>query len=468
MHTLHIDNRRPKHTNWRGFGGVYHGYMFQPDSAGRAYTEAQCQTELDRIEAMRLRIARTYYRFDYNWTGDGWNWDSPQMNALSRWCSALAARGVDVALQACWWCPADVNGSRGGSPFSAGTDDWDEMVRRYGRWVSESVHQLIERRGHTNIRYLVLFTEPGYTSGSLPEGKEQWDCWLDCARAAHQQLVADGRRQLVQLVGPNEGSTDHSPMVQWAAERAGDVIDIYSSHNYVQSLTFAYDTYEEWALWMQRGLDNCAATGKPYWFDEYGLANWKPETEIAPQRVRWTRGEYATHMALANCAALNLGVQSTTIWSLLDQQWPDSHADGRDSFVDGEHRCGIAPTLRQSAVPYPGYYGIVLLPRYLGGAGTTTFATRDDRHLRVAAVQTETGDFAVLVVNAERESVAFTAALEAPLGRTLHRHLADPATVVPDARAAVPGVDRVFAAVGTTFSDSLPAGAVAVYTTEAL
>ena len=40
MHTLHIDNRRPKHTNWRGFGGVYHGYMFQPDSAGRGIWRA--------------------------------------------------------------------------------------------------------------------------------------------------------------------------------------------------------------------------------------------------------------------------------------------------------------------------------------------------------------------------------------------------------------------------------------------
>ena len=463
MKQIRIHNDRPKFDNWAGFGGVYHGYMFQPDDAGRAYTPEQCEEELRRVGEMRLRIARTYFRYDYTWNGTAHDWQSVHIEAFAKWCAEMGKRGVDVAMQACWWCPMDLNGDRKGeSPFRIGTNDWNEMVRRYAVWVSDAVRELVVRRGLSNIRYLVLFTEPGYTSGKLPEGKEQWECWLDCARAVNRQLTADGLRSLVKLVGPNEGSTATSPMIKWVAEREDGCVDIYSSHNYIQNLRFDFDTYDDWALWMKNGMDNCAQHRKPYWFDEYGLANWTAETEICAQRIRWTDGLYATHMALCNCAALNSGVQSTTIWSLLDQQWPDSHSDGRDSFVDGEHRCGIAPTLRQSHTPYAGYYGTCLLPRYLGGEGTLTYASEDDGHLRCAFVRTETGAEALLVINATGEPVSFRADFDRP-HMTLHRRLADPAAIVPEPEAKRLPVDK---SLDGDFTDVLPAWSFAVYSSE--
>lgn len=468
MKQLTINNNQPQYTNWCGFGGVYHAYMFQPDKFGRQYTDEQCQIELDRIARIHLRIARTFYRYDFNWTDNGWDWNTPKMEGLSRWCLEMAKRNVDVALNASWWCPLDVIGTdESPSPFSIGVDEWNVKCDRYAQWVDESLHQLVEVRGHTNIKYLVLFTEPCWDINDSPIGKEQWECWFDLAKAVHEQLTKSGRRNLVKLLGPNEGSTDSSPMVKWMAERAGDIIDIYSSHNYVMHTTnFDYDTYDDWKTWMQRGLDNCKNTGKPYWFDEYGFWNPDQQLEHIPQQFRWTKAEYGTHVALVNCVAINLGVQSTTMWTLFDQQWPNNTHTGFDCWFDGEHRHGIAPTLKQSDVPYPGYYGAVLLPRYLGGKGSVSYKTNDDGHLHIAALQTETGDFTVLVVNAEKEEVDFNITLTKTLKKKLHRHLFDPAKVMPDKNAEIPGIDKIFDIVDTCFSDKLPQNAVAIYTTE--
>ena len=463
MYHLAVKNDKILHSNWIGFGGIYHAFMFQKDDDGREYTKEQCETELARVYNMRLRLARTYYRYEYSHTADGfWDWDSQDMRALSRWCKCLQDHGIDVALQACWWCPNDITNS----PFSLGTNDWGEMCRRYGNWVSESVHQIVEVCGNINVKYLMLFTEPGWTSEHLPEGLEQYDAWLDCARAAHNALVRDGRRHLVKLVGPNEGSTDTSDMVKWTAEHANDIIDIYSSHNYIQHTNYDTDTYDEWVDWIKRGMDNCASTGKPYWFDEYGVVCFERDKIELPQQLRWAKGLHAIHIALCNCAAINLGAQTTLIWSLFDQQWPNKHLNNDDCFFDGEHRHGIAPSLRKSAVPYPTYYGVTLLSRYLGGAGTAAYHTEHDRELHIAALQTETGEDVFLIINSGGKPADVTVSCSSEVKRSLYRHLFDSAAVKPNERAEIIRADKILADIGCSFGDTLPPHSFAIYTTE--
>ena len=63
------------------------------------------------------------------------------------------------------------------------------------------------------------------------EGMTPFQCWLDCSKAAHEALVRDSRRDLVKLMGPNEGSTVTSDMLHWVAENS-DFLDVYSSHSY--------------------------------------------------------------------------------------------------------------------------------------------------------------------------------------------------------------------------------------------
>ena len=70
------------------------------------------------------------------------------------------------------------------------------------------------------------------------------------------------------------------------------------------------------------------------------------------------------------------------------------------------------------------------------------------------------------MVNYNRCSAAFQMTMDASLGgKTLYRHLYDPGQVEPTAAAGLIGISDELENVSTEFADTIPAGAVAVYTT---
>ena len=237
MQNLKINNLNSVQENFMGNGAVYHGYAGMSDDAGRVYTDDQCRIEAKRAGEMKLKIARTFYTW---WAWDEktntWDWENHNMKAFYRWLERMKAADITVAINAGWCSPGDINGSSwtGKSPFGS-VGNFKKSVENYADWVSESVHQLVELRGFTNVKILTLFTEPQFgNSGVLEDGLDAYNSWGACVKAAHAALVRDNRRHLVKLMGPNEGSTDTSAMVKWLSENEEirDIIDIYSSHNY--------------------------------------------------------------------------------------------------------------------------------------------------------------------------------------------------------------------------------------------
>ncbi len=235
MSNLKINNSATVQTNFIGNGAIYHGYAGMPDECGRVYTEKQCKIEAERAAKMKLKIARTMYKW---WAWDEatntWNWDNEIMTAFYKWLQRMKDANITVALNTGWTNPGDINSSSWmyASPFTV-ENDWDKSVQNYADWVSETVHQIIEVRGFTNVKILVLFTEPQRADGVLPEGKNTYETWAQATKAAHNALIRDNRRHLVKLMGPNEGGTITSDMVKWVAENTGDFLDIYSSHEYL-------------------------------------------------------------------------------------------------------------------------------------------------------------------------------------------------------------------------------------------
>ena len=150
-------------------------------------------------------------------------------------------RNIQVSLNTGWCMPGDVNevgGFNGKSPFKV-EGDWIASTKKYAEWVSESLYQIVELRGFTNVTYIELFTEPQYgiKFNYLIDNKHAYELWADCAKAVTEQLIADGRRNLVKIIGPNEGSTSTSIMNKWVAENAAEYVDIFSSHNYQDFIT---------------------------------------------------------------------------------------------------------------------------------------------------------------------------------------------------------------------------------------
>ena len=240
------------------------------------------------------------------------------MHAFYKWLAAMRERNVDVALQAGWWFTRD---TYLGSPSPEPKRDLD----RFPRWVSNTVHEIVEKRGFHNVKYLILLTEPtSYETGVVPPGETQWSYYVKMMHAIDQRLRADGRRSLVKLVGPN--NSYGGKHLKEAAAELNDVLDIYSGHDYNKR------DYDEWFDMCHSMAATVASTGKPFWLDELGKQD----------ETYRLGGDYGTYQAQIVAASINAGLQTSMQWLLFDQLYvaPIERGDGKDGFHLGVHRWG--------------------------------------------------------------------------------------------------------------------------------
>jgi len=454
-----------------GVNGVYHGFAYMPEQIKKGMNENDRQREFSRVKNMGLNIARTWYRPDWacgNNLYNDFNWESEKMKAFYSWLDKMKELNVDVALQAGWWFSKDTyfhvvddqkNDTIGPRP--------DKDPERFAQWVKESLNQLIKVRGYTNIKYLVLFTEPvNYNSGIIPDGFTQIKYYDKVCTKIHDQLVASGLRSSVKLVGPNSGSTDTAAWVGWSVRNMDKVIDIYSWHAYNGG---KWDNkipqeYEGWKDMVAVGRKKIRQTGKPFWIDEYG-AN-KPN-----ESMRF-RPDYGNYLAQCVAAFTNEGAQTSLIWLLFDQQYvaPLEGVTNKDSFHNGVHRWGLTKwphdNIAEPENPYPSWYAFSMMSKYLGGRNhTKVFKTNSTDSVYIVATQPNGKETSVMVVNASHSSQKVEVEFQQKINATLYRHLYDPATVEVTKEASIPGSDRIFKAVKRSFSDELPSRGFAIYTT---
>ena len=108
--SLKINNDNCIQEYFHGVGGVYHAYTFRDDFPDKKYTEEECNIELERVQKMQLKIARTF--FDLVAYKDGiWDWNCEEMQALYKWLSKMKEFDVEVALNAAWWISGHIFGN---------------------------------------------------------------------------------------------------------------------------------------------------------------------------------------------------------------------------------------------------------------------------------------------------------------------------------------------------------------------
>ena len=429
----------PIQKDFLGVNAVYHGVAFMPEQVRKGMDDADRKREFDRVAAMKLNIARTWYGPEMVYSNDysKWSfettytnapdWKSPHMLAFYAWLKEMKDRHVDVALQLGWFFPAHT-----------------KVSPSYAEWVSESLHQMIELRGFTNIQYGILFTEPPYNEE-----------YRKMALALDERLKKDGRRKLIKIVGANQDGEGRD--LAKTARELNDVIDIYSGH------TYSRGGYADWKKSAEGMMRKVASTGKPFWYDEFGMAQ-EPRRQV---------GEYGYYLAQATAGFINAGAQTATLWLLFDQQYTvpgDDWDGGKDSFYHGVHRWGTCKWPRDKVqnptYPYPSWYAFSLMSRYMGGRnGTQSLRTRCASDLWIAATRHPSGDSSFLVINGRGSSRAVSVQLSRPLGRTLYRYLYDPSAIVPTEAATLIGYSKTVPDVGASFTDELPGHGVAIYST---
>lgn len=608
---LNADLSNPVHSNFVGNAAVFHGYAGMSDHEDRVYTEEQAELEADRAAAIGVKIARTMYRryAEFNEETGKWNFDTHNMNCFTRWCERLYKRGIDVAIQAGWCNPGDITGTGWNDKIPGGdTIDTDIAMERYVEWMVETLKYLIIEKGLTNVKYVLIFTEPqGGLCGILKGYTHPYDTWCAAAEALHNGFVKAGIRDLVKLVGPNEGSTTDSHMLKHVAQRVKDYIDIFSTHNYLSgwasedsglkngdgcvvfqcagariqqniivepntdyemkiiikgftkndkyisghmlfgafnpneffeknhisgggsptprininstkmldaalipedweefSHTFntgdleeicvgvfcdikqpnmgayikqvivtkkgddknivknsdfsdpdfyytrvirgnlfdrykwgwiamaspyiASNSYHDWHRWVNTAMKHLPE-GKEFWFDEYNVNGAYFDKHYDPY--------YATKLATATISLMTSGSQSSIMWTLFDQQWPNNHEVNHDCWYDGDHRWGVMPNLMRDTTPYPSFYSTGLLFRYMGGGeGTKVYEIKDGEPIFGAITVSPEGKIGIAVVNTFDGEREFELNLSQSLGSVkLQKRVYDPATIEPNAEA---------------------------------
>lgn len=232
---LYVDFDTVIQENFLGVNAVYHGFTYLPESLEQGMNEEFRAIEMKRVEQSGLHIARTFFRPDWAMGEGVWttpDWQSDKMKGLYAWLADMQKRNVDVALNMGWWFARDVVWKQ-----DQHLPTYPDDMLHYVEWVSEALHQIIELRKFTNVKYIFMFTEPGGSYGDIPHGKETWEYYKEVLLEVHKRLITDNRRQLVKIVGPN--TTQAPRWIEKAARELNDVIDIYASHNY------NFDTYQE-------------------------------------------------------------------------------------------------------------------------------------------------------------------------------------------------------------------------------
>lgn len=232
---LRIANAQPLPNEFWGNNAVYMGYCTMPDDYGRAYTPALCEKEFALVQRAGIRIARTFYNYNFAWEAEKgcFDFENERMQGFYTWLGRMQEMGVEVILSLGWWFPQDVFGGSNRLCPGAVENDEEASIANYTQWAADSLQHILVEHGFDNVKYITLFTEPQCENGGYTTLEARYEGWLTCVKALDDKLRAAGLRDRVLFMGPNEGSTATSDMVRWAAEHASAYIDVYSSHNYM-------------------------------------------------------------------------------------------------------------------------------------------------------------------------------------------------------------------------------------------
>lgn len=464
---------------------LYLGWGYFPDAAGRTYTKKEITSELDRIVKMGYTHVRTslttgWLSSGYDNTAKDWKWDGEEFQRFVWVCKELEKRGITLTMTVNWDMETDLK-----SKGIYVADDYEATCKNYAEYAYRMLTKLKEN-GVNNITQLIPFCEP-YPSKQLSVFTDKYtnEIWRDTVKALHEKLTAEGIRKDFKIlancttVAHIESETlnalgfTQKEWAEWIVKNCDSFIDIYAFHNYSNFSNNIYeDTYQYYYDSIVDAMEVFKSTGKPVCFDEYGYSyNETVENQESTYSRYLTRNIpfQATQNIAGLIAIINSGADIAMKWSLFDTIFPDSTVTNT-AFDGGIQVTGVAPVMNESSIPYYGYYAHSLVSRYFSSAsGTKTYMGIDDGDgVYLVASRQSDGDFTVLAVNLNVSEAEVTFNFSESLSNaTLYRHLYDPATVNRTTAANIIGVDKVYKNVIDSFTDTLPAGAVVVYTTNA-
>ena len=486
---LYSENTEPICDTFHGFTGTVYWpteWMEGDEVNGRYYTEEMRKAELERLRDAGFTRIRLYIYSTWMYTGDEqnpWDWECERMQNVYEAIREIKSYGIE---------PMVVIGSSMAKAIYGGDDYTPDCYYLYPRLLDENGEPILmfkwgqyfeqinyelqwKRYGEfavglvsalknhgVPIENYILFTEP-HTDGGTPTGAH-WEQHIGCFRAIDKALKEAGLRDEVKLMGPNQGNTLGNPgLAKIIHQEIPGVIDMYSSHYGFLGQTSTDDMYD---------VNLKLYKGYMEFIHDYEIANefWVDEFHACgDEYLAGDEGDYFLGTSNVNMmvAMMNAGISGFNAWQVIDQVWPFYYGSG-GAFLNGAQVIGSARSLYENERPYPSWYAMTLVSRYMSGAdhGKSYYTYAEDEvcGLHAATVELPEGGWAVVVVNMSTEDRTFQMNFEKDLNTTLYRYMYKPGMELT-VRAKVITADKGFKNVKGELTDTLAGGAVAVYST---
>ena len=364
--TVVVDLDEVVQSDYLGVGVNVIPWSLTGDTPAFGYDEADWEVDVERILTIQPKVARIWFQIDWMELEKGvYDFDSPEMQAFTRYLEAFQQAGTEVELNFGWKVGERVHDwftiPGAPDPFISAPAD----LEAYGHSASALLDELINTRGFDNVKYLTFYNEPNGSWDFWAPGDEK-AYYADMTNAVDAQLEEDGLRDLVEIWGPEEVSAP-----DWTAymeEHAGDAFDGYSFHLYGE----AFDQLDE-AIAARESV----AGGKPVHLTEMGWTN--PGTSV------WETG-YANYLI----GSANMGVKSNLVWQMNGTMTSDPRGDTNGAF-------NLWDSLILGLSPTAAFYEAGPLMRYIPAHSDVLETTVSDPDVRAAAYRAADGELTVLV-----------------------------------------------------------------------
>jgi hypothetical protein len=495
---LLVKNTTPSPTYFRGINYIHQMASYQKDSFGRLYTDKQRAYELEIMKNMGVKMIRAFYgsAFTYNGETGEQDYNSQRMKDFFTACKAMDSIGIEVGVTPIWHFSSLVKNETStntknfqlGCPGIVVKDDWNATLKNYREFMQNTVLAL-KANGVNNVKYFFAYTECNntfngddldvngeYTDTSL--GDREYDrlypLFNDLITALDGSLKDAGLRKQYKIVGPcdnwraDDGSEPISLLVKYTIENLADKVDIIGSHNgYDRANEYVSDMYYEIPPQkLTYPMEQAKKAGKEYWVDEYNVATniyGYKKKRVAVQNI-WKGVAVG---AMTN-SIMNMGdISNIFLWTLFDEQWPDNtNSDENGEFDNGIQINGYISCLFETQTPHAAWYSVSLLTRYVG-EGNVYPCEGPEYAQYISAIKRNDGETTVVVTNYELDAINVKINFEKSMGgKNFYRYIYDTTTIEPISSAEMIAADAVAEKVKTGFCDTLPAGSVAIYTTE--
>lgn len=504
--TLTAHNNSQVNGSFGGFGAVMYSWTVSTNN-GVAAAKTKAYAELDRMQAAGIKKVRVVFPVlqvgHYDFTNK-----CAKIPAAGDWftnlwvemLNALKDRGIDDVMINFGWGNS-IQKLSGGSltTIFTGTQfetdlSLSEQITAYGQLCAAYTDFFLDA-GCDNIKSITFFSEPGngWKVGASNSETKQLSAQLNfnnvittygqCVNSVKTQLSALGRGSDVSIVSGNISmlyAGDWWNATSWggytiaSADRAKNWFKTMLSKTSITGNSAAY-TYHYYGKYTNPKISNYSAnsaalsgiesdavsgnsagvTVNGIMMDEVSVKTGSTNSENNKSVVSPFE---ATQLAEYLATLMNKGYKGAYLWTFSDFNETDN--------PDTQNMFGLMPNaLSSNTTPYNRYYAFSLITKYMNNCTSVFLGDQSDGCIAAYGSNSSTGARYLMIVNLNYVSktvrLNFSNALD---GRTFYRHIYNPSVNYANSKANVIGTDKSFAGVTDSIIDTLPAGAVAIYT----